>query len=96
MIITNVWVQLKKEISSSYWPTDGSLAQIAEEWGLKYRGRNVTYELFAGVMSGTNATTIAMLNDFENHISDNFLKVSWIFCLDFPNLYKQSTKALKI
>ena len=75
---------LQKEISSAYWPTEGSLAQLAEEWGVTVHGIPITYQGFKEIRKSNNESLQYIVEAVTNHISDNYLKVRLI--LDFQVL----------
>jgi len=71
-------IYLQKEISSSYWPTEGSLAQLAETWGLTVYGRPITYKKFKEIKKTKNESLLQFVDAVEKHISDNYLKVNHV------------------
>ena len=68
---------LQKEISSSYWPTDGSLAKLAEQWNMTVLGHPITYTKFKKIWKSNNDSYKYIVEAVQNHISDNYLKVKF-------------------
>ena len=69
---------LQKEISSSYWPTEGSLARLAEKWGVTIQGYPITKDNFKNLQKSNNEDLKNILDALKDHVSDNYLKVSQI------------------
>ena len=75
----NFEFRFQKEISSSYWPTEGSLAKLAEQWNMTVLGHPITYTNFKKIRKSDNESYKHIVEAVQNHISANYLKVDFYF-----------------